>query len=80
MNANQINEMMANAGIDGIAKDWNGKRVYINLAACDKGFAGNRSYQLYFDIATNKLVSKMGKGTTSRDFDAAVKSVEAMFN
>ena len=43
MNAQQINEMLMNAGIPGYAKEWNGRRIYINLDACDKGFAGNRA-------------------------------------
>ena len=79
MNAQQINEMMTAAGIAGYAKDWGGRRIYINLDACDRSFAGNRNYQLYFDISANKLVSKLGKGTTSRDFMGDVKKVESLF-
>ena len=80
MNANKINDMLKNAGIDGYASEWNSRRIYINLAACDKSFAGNRSYQLYFDIASKTLVSKMGKGVTTHIFDAEVKKVAALFN
>lgn len=79
MNAQQINEMMAAANIDGYTKEWNGRRIYINLNTCDRSFAGNRSYQLYFDIIAGKLVSKIGKGTTSRDFAADVKKIESLF-
>ena len=80
MNATKINEMMTAAGIAGTANDWKGKRIYINLASCDKSFAGNRNYQLYYDIAAGQLISKTGKGTTSRQFDADVKSVKTLFN
>lgn len=79
MNAQQINEMMAAANIDGYAKEWNGRRIYINLNTCDRSFAGNRNYQLYFDIGSGKLVSQSGKGTVSSVFAADVKKVEALF-
>lgn len=45
---------------------WKGKRAYINLTACDKSFAGNRSHQFYIDMTSGVLVDDMGKGTTSR--------------
>ena len=80
MNAKEINEKMMAAGIPGYAKEWNGRRIYINPDACDKSFAGDRNYQLYYDLATKKLVSRMGKGTTSRAYHAEVEKVEALFN
>jgi hypothetical protein len=80
MNAKAINAKMTEAGIAGYAKDWQGRRVYINLDACDRSFAGDRNYQLYLDIATQKLVSKAGKGTLSRAFSEATRKVEALFN
>ncbi|RPD86287.1 hypothetical protein EGK75_09200 [Neisseria weixii] len=79
MNAQQINDIMAASNIAGYAKEWNNRRIYINLNTCDRSFAGNRSYQLYFDISAGKLVSKIGKGTTSRAFDADVKKIESLF-
>lgn len=79
MNAQKINKMLMENGIAGYASEWNGRRIYINLNSCDKSFAGNRSYQLYFDISAGKLVSKIGKGTTSRAFDADVKKIESLF-
>lgn len=48
---------------------WKGKRAYINLTACDKSFAGNRSHQFYIDMETGDLVDQMGKGMTSRAYD-----------
>lgn len=80
MNAKEINEKMMAAGIPGYAKEWNGRRIYLNLEACDKSFAGNRSYQLYYDLATKQLVSKAGKGTISRAYLAEIEKVEALFN
>lgn len=79
MNAQKINKMLMENGIAGYANEWNGRRIYINLNSCDAGFAGNRNYQLYFDIAAGKLVSKLGKGTTSREFAADVKKIESLF-
>jgi len=49
---------------------WKGERAYINLKSCDKSFAGNRTHQFYVDIKSGGLVDQMGKGTTSRAFDA----------
>lgn len=80
MNAKEINEMLMNAGIAGYAKEWNGRRIYINLDACDNSFAGNRNYQLYYDIAMQKLVSQSGKGTISSAYRAEIEKVEALFN
>ena len=56
---------------------WKGKRAYINLTACDKSFAGNRTHQFYLDMQTGALVDQMGKGTTSRAFDEQRKVVAA---
>ena len=36
MNAQQINEMMTAANIAGYAKEWSGRRIYINLNTCDR--------------------------------------------
>ena len=80
MNAQQINEMLMNAGIAGYAKEWNGRRIYLNLDACDKSFAGDRNYQLYYCLASKKLISKTGKGTISRAYLAEIERVEALFN
>ena len=80
MNAQQINEMLKNAGIAGYAKEWNGRRIYVNLDACDKSFAGNRNYQLYYVSAMQKLVSQSGKGTISSNYRAEIEKVEALFN
>lgn len=80
MNAQQINEMLKNAGINGFAKDWNGKRIYINLNSKNNSFAGDRNWQLYFDIDTNKLVSKNVKGTYTSEYKADISKVESLFN
>lgn len=79
MNATEINEKMMAAGIPGYAKEWNGRRIYINLDALDRSFAGDRNYQLYYDIAMKKLVSKAGKGTVTSEFIAAVNQVQQLF-
>lgn len=80
MNAKEINEKMMAAGIPGYAKEWNGRRIYINLDACDKSFAGDRNYQLYYCLASKKLVSQSGKGTISSTYRAEIEKVEALFN
>lgn len=79
MTEKKINEMLKNAGINGYASEWNGKRIYINLNSKDRSFAGDRNWQLYFDIASNSLISKNVKGTCTRAFAADVKKVEALF-
>lgn len=80
MDAVTINQMLMDAGIAGYAKEWQGRRIYINLDACDRSFAGNRSYQLYYDIATASLVSKAGKGTVSSAYRQAITKTESLFN
>lgn len=79
MNAQQINEMLKNSGINGFAKDWNGKRIYINLSSKNSSFAGDRNWQLYFDVESNSLVSKNVKGTYSSTYAADIKKVELLF-
>lgn len=80
MGVKELNEMLMNAGISGYAKEWNGRRIYINLDACDKSFAGNRNYQFYYDLTTKKLVSQSGKGIAPSSFLAEVERVEKLFN
>lgn len=57
--------------------EWKDRRAYINLKSSDRSFRGDREYQLYIDMQTGELISLKGKGVTSRDFDAAVESVES---
>ena len=79
MNAKEINAKMMAAGIPGYAREWNGRRIYINLDALDRSFAGDRNYQLYYDLASKQLVSKAGKGTLTSEFIAAVNQVQQLF-
>jgi hypothetical protein len=48
---------------------WKDRRAYLNLTACEKRFAGNRTHQLYIDMQTGAVVDQIGKGVTSREFD-----------
>jgi hypothetical protein len=49
---------------------WKDRRAYLNLKSCEKRFAGNRTHQLYIDMQTGEVIDQMGKGVTSREFDA----------
>ncbi|HDL4705954.1 TPA: hypothetical protein PXA14_001536 [Mannheimia haemolytica] len=76
----QINDLLKSHDIQGYANEWQGRRIYINLSAKNNESKGDRNYQLYIDLATGELVSKLGKGLTTRAFDAAVKAFENAFN
>lgn len=76
----QINDLLKSHNIQGYASEWQGRRIYINLSAKNNESRGDRNYQLYIDLATGELVSKLGKGLTTREFDAAVKAFENAFN
>ena len=75
----QINDLLKSHNIQGYANEWQGRRIYINLASRNDS-RGNQNYQLYIDLETGKLVNKLGKGLTTRAFDADVKAFEAAFN
>ncbi|WP_409500210.1 hypothetical protein ACJ7Z2_10130 [Mannheimia glucosida] len=76
----QINDLLKSHNIQGYANEWQGRRIYINLSAKNNESRGDRNYQLYIDLATGELVSKLGKGLTTREFDSAVKAFENAFN
>ena len=75
----QINDLLKSHNIKGYANDWQGRRIYINLASKNDS-RGNKNHQLYIDVETGELVNKLGKGLTTRAFDADVKTFEAAFN
>lgn len=75
----QINDLLKSHNIQGYANDWQGRRIYINLASKNDS-RGNKNHQLYIDVETGELVNKLGKGLTTRAFDADVKTFEAAFN
>lgn len=74
-----INDLLKSHNIDGYANNWQDRRIYINLSSKNNGWRGDRSYQIYFDLSTNTLVSKAGNGLISSDFAADVKKVELLF-
>lgn len=76
----QIDNLLKSHDIQGYANEWQGRRIYINLSAKNNESRGDRNYQLYIDLDTGELVSKLGKGLTTRAFDAAVKAFENAFN
>ncbi|OOF85160.1 hypothetical protein [Rodentibacter ratti] len=74
-----INDLLKNNDIQGYTNNWQDRRIYINLSSKNKSFAGDRNYQLYFDLAANELVSKNVKGTVSSAYFADIKKVEELF-
>lgn len=70
----QVSEIIGAAGRPAI---WQDRRVYLNLVASQRSFHGDRTRQLYIDLATGKLVNQMGKGFESSGFIAAHKAVAA---
>lgn len=75
----QINNLLKANNITGYANVWQDRIIYINLSSKNNGWRGDRSYQIYFDLSTNTLVSKAGNGLISSDFAADVKKVELLF-
>lgn len=73
-----INSLLKDNGISGYANNWQDRRIYINLSSKNSGFAGDRNYQLYFDLITNELVSKNVKGTVSSAYRADITKVEEL--
>jgi hypothetical protein len=56
------------------------ERTYISVRGYSRRFAGCRSHQLYWDHKAGLLVSKIGKGTTPREYDESVQAVIAAFD
>lgn len=72
-----IETLLINANIQATTNIWNERRIYINLASKNCTYRGDYTYQLYFDLATNQLVSEHKKGTCTSEFLADVEKVEA---
>lgn len=62
--------------IDGYVSNWKDVRLYINLASCNRGWAGDRNHKLYYDLRLDKLVNQAGKGFLSPQFSSDVKRLD----
>lgn len=58
------------------ANVWKEKRVYVNFHGAERSFRGDYTYKVFFCIDRG-WVFEMGKGTTSRSFDADLEAFRA---
>lgn len=60
-------------------KEWNGRRIYVQIAGASCQFNGDTSYAAYIDASDASLVLTNGKGTCSRAFVDGLRAVVAAY-